>query len=73
MILSSTAGHEASGNGSMKFLMNGCLILVTADGSTVEIIEKIGADDMVTIIFYQGCKFTISIQYLVWLHLFLNE
>ncbi|KAM7530642.1 hypothetical protein LguiB_034052 [Lonicera macranthoides] len=43
----STAGHEASGNGSMKFLMNGCLILVTADGSTVEIIEKLGADDMV--------------------------
>lgn len=43
----STAGHEASGTGSMKFLMNGCLLLATADGSTVEIIEEIGADNMV--------------------------
>ncbi|XP_028067066.1 glycogen phosphorylase 1-like [Camellia sinensis] len=42
----STAGHEASGTGSMKFLMNGCLLLATADGSTVEIIEEIGADNM---------------------------
>ncbi|XP_062095779.1 uncharacterized protein LOC133801551 [Humulus lupulus] len=42
----STAGHEASGTGSMKFLMNGCLLLATADGSTVEIIEEIGAENM---------------------------
>uniref|UniRef100_A0A5B7CG11 Alpha-1,4 glucan phosphorylase n=1 Tax=Davidia involucrata TaxID=16924 RepID=A0A5B7CG11_DAVIN len=42
----STAGHEASGTGSMKFLMNGCLLLATVDGSTVEIIEEIGADNM---------------------------
>ncbi|PSS24617.1 Glycogen phosphorylase [Actinidia chinensis var. chinensis] len=42
----STAGHEASGTGSMKFLMNGCLLLATADGSTVEIIDEIGADNM---------------------------
>ncbi|TYK26442.1 glycogen phosphorylase 1-like [Cucumis melo var. makuwa] len=42
----STAGHEASGTGSMKFLMNGCLLLATADGSTVEIIEEIGEDNM---------------------------
>ncbi|KAF2297757.1 hypothetical protein GH714_002594 [Hevea brasiliensis] len=41
-----TAGHEASGTGSMKFLMNGCLLLATADGSTIEIIEEIGADNM---------------------------
>ncbi|KAK9268074.1 hypothetical protein L1049_010513 [Liquidambar formosana] len=42
----STAGHEASGTGSMKFLMNGCLLLATADGSTIEIIEEIGSDNM---------------------------
>ncbi|KAF3451432.1 hypothetical protein FNV43_RR07527 [Rhamnella rubrinervis] len=42
----STAGNEASGTGSMKFLMNGCLLLATEDGSTVEIIEEIGADNM---------------------------
>ncbi|KAJ0985992.1 hypothetical protein J5N97_004348 [Dioscorea zingiberensis] len=42
----STAGHEASGTGSMKFLMNGCLLLATADGSTLEIIEEIGEENM---------------------------
>ncbi|KAL4563246.1 hypothetical protein LXL04_027286 [Taraxacum kok-saghyz] len=42
----STAGHEASGTGSMKFLMNGCLLLATPDGSTNEIIEEIGAENM---------------------------
>ncbi|KAK9092700.1 hypothetical protein Syun_027611 [Stephania yunnanensis] len=42
----STAGHEASGTGSMKFLMNGCLLLATSDGSTIEIIEEIGNDNM---------------------------
>ncbi|GKC31727.1 glycogen phosphorylase 1-like protein, partial [Tanacetum coccineum] len=42
----STAGHEASGTGSMKFLMNGCLLLATDDGSTNEIIEEIGAENM---------------------------
>lgn len=42
----STAGLEASGTGSMKFLMNGCLLLATADGSTVEISEEIGAENM---------------------------
>lgn len=36
-------------------------------------IEQVGADNMVTIVFYQGYKITISIQYFVWLHLFLNE
>ncbi|KAL9670450.1 hypothetical protein QQ045_008002 [Rhodiola kirilowii] len=42
----STAGHEASGTGNMKFLMNGCLLLATADGSTIEIAEELGADNM---------------------------
>lgn len=30
----------------MKFLMNGCLLLATEDGSTVEIIEEIGSDNL---------------------------
>lgn len=34
----------------MKFLMNGCLLLATADGSTVEIIEEIGEENLVTTI-----------------------
>ncbi|KAI5447940.1 uncharacterized protein LOC127081761 isoform X1 [Lathyrus oleraceus] len=42
----STAGQEASGTGSMKFLMNGCLLLATEDGSTVEIIEEIGSENL---------------------------
>lgn len=44
----STAGHEASGTGCMKFLMNGSLLLATADGSAVEIAEEIGAANMVS-------------------------
>ncbi|XP_038997118.1 alpha-glucan phosphorylase, H isozyme-like [Hibiscus syriacus] len=30
----------------MKFLMNGCLLLATSDGSTIEMIEEIGQDNM---------------------------
>lgn len=34
----------------MKFLMNGCLLLATYDGATIEITEEIGADNMVNIL-----------------------
>lgn len=44
----------------MKFLMNGCLLLATADGSSVEIIEEIGADNMVSPILCYAYKNTIS-------------
>lgn len=47
----------------MKFLMNGCLLLATADGSTVEIIEEIGVDNMVCLIlcYYQSVR-TVSVD-----------
>lgn len=44
----STPGSEASGTGNMKFAMNGCLILGTLDGSTIEIRDEIDQDNMFT-------------------------
>lgn len=44
----------------MKFLMNGCLLLATADGSTVEIIEEIGAENMVISILNKLYKFILG-------------